>query len=90
MNNQSLYFTDVILIPMSYVLIPMFYVLIPMSCVLIPMFPCPRLFGIVNRTIDHEKEKSKFICHVLEAQNGMAVSMYMYSNRHCFGGFYMI
>ena len=62
MNNQSLYFTDVILIPMFYVLIP--------------MFPCPRLFGIVNRTMDHEKEKSKFICHVLEAQNGMAVSIY--------------
>lgn len=37
-----------------------------------------RLFGIVNRTtiMEQEKEKNKLICHVMEAQNGMAV-------RHC-------
>ena len=37
-----------------------------------------RLFGIVNRTTitEQEKEKHKLICHVMEAQNGMAV-------RHC-------
>ena len=39
--------------------------------------PPSRLFGIVNR-IAPEKDKSKLICHVLEAQNGMAVSVCVY------------